>query len=190
MTSLTSCSVWNSACGTTPSLQWRHLSRLDRGRRDGYGDTLVELLCDINQETRSLPASAVAGTIVAPSGDHSEGVDSEVELLVHEHSSRHVGSPSGAPERGVQVQCGGTDGRASWNVPCPLGYETRASNALILLADVVRKQELDDGVEVNLAEVGGRYRLTPYAILSAAVGAGFGDDSPEVRTAGGLQVQF
>jgi hypothetical protein len=41
-----------------------------------------------------------------------------------------------------------------------------------------------------MAEVGGRYRLTPYAAVSLGTGIGLGNDSPEVRTTAGLQVQF
>jgi hypothetical protein len=71
-----------------------------------------------------------------------------------------------------------------------VGYEVRVSNDLIVLADVVREQELEEDREINLLEAGARYRLTPFSVLSAGVGFGVGDESPDVRTTVGFQVQF
>jgi hypothetical protein len=66
----------------------------------------------------------------------------------------------------------------------------KTTSTLVLVADVFREQEFETGRSVDLAEVGARYRLTPYAILTAGTDVGFGADAPEFRGTTGLQFEF
>jgi hypothetical protein len=157
---------------------------------DGLGDVSVELLYNFNQETQVLPAFALAGALITPTGDNSRGLDPEVEIIatktlpgtwdlhrLHFNFSYRFNDDVRSGERG-----------GVYHVVA--GYEVRATNNLVLLADLVREEDLEKGVEMNLFEGGGRYRLTPYALLAVGLGFGFADESPDVRATAGLQVEF
>lgn len=159
-------------------------------RSDGYGPTPIELLYNLNQETLSLPAFTVGGTFVTPTGEYNEGLDSEAEILItktvpgtwslhriHLNGSYYFNEDPGDSERDGAYEA-------------ILGYEARLNNPLVLVADVIRRQELERGESVNLAELGLRYRLAPYAILAAGVGKGFGADAPDFIATTGVQIEF
>src|SRR5690606_17779194 len=114
--------------------------------------------------------------LIAPTGERSEGLDSEAELLLTKTLpgtwDLHRLHLNGGYRFNDDVQ----DGEREGTYRLIAGYEVRATNELVLLADVFREQKLDEGMAVNLAEIGGRYRLTPYALLSIGTGVGFGDD--------------
>ncbi|MFN2427289.1 MAG: transporter, partial [Candidatus Binatia bacterium] len=145
---------------------------------DGLGDVSVELLYNFNQESQILPAFALAGTLITPTGDHSRGLDPEIEFIatktlpgtwdlhrLHFNFSYRFNDEVRSGERG-----------GIYHVV--VGYEVRATNNLVLLADLVREEDLEKGVEINLIEGGGRYRLTPYALLAVGLGFGIADESP------------
>lgn len=163
---------------------------LGEGKSDGYGPTPIELLYNLNQETRTLPAVTLGGTFVTPTGEYNEGLDSRAEFIAsktlpgtwelhrfHVNAGYYFNDDPGDTER---------DG--AYNVL--LGYEARINNPLVLVADVFREQQLEEDLSINLVEVGVRYRLTPYALLTAGVGTGFGADSPEFRGTTGIQVEL
>ena len=160
------------------------------GAPDDYGDTSIELLYNFNQETRTVPALALSGTLIAPSGERSEGLDSEVELLLTKTVpgtwDLHRVHLNGGYRFNDDIQ----EGERSGTYHLVAGYQVRATNELVLLADVFREQDLEEDQAINMIELGGRYRLTPYALLSIGGGVGFGDQSPEARTTAGLQVEF
>ena len=113
-----------------------------------------------------------------------------------------TGCTSNSPDEEESSGSGGDSGRAVSDNDDPgdterdgaynvlLGYEARINNPLVLVADVFREQRLEEDLSVNLVEVGLRYRLTPYALLTAGVGTGFGADSPEFRGTTGIQVEL
>ena len=71
-----------------------------------------------------------------------------------------------------------------------LGYSRRVGASAMLVADLVRFEEMTENDEVNLAEIGLRYATTPQSVVSAGVGFGFGDESPDVRLTLGVQYEF
>lgn len=163
---------------------------LGEEKSDGYGPTSIELLYNFNQETISLPAFTLGGTLVTPTGEYNEGLDSEAEILItktvpgtwslhriHLNGSYYFNDDPGDSERDGAYEA-------------ILGYEARLNNPFVFVADVVRRQELERGESTNLAEVGLRYRLVPYAILTAGVGKGFGADAPDFIATTGVQIEF
>jgi hypothetical protein len=160
------------------------------GKSDGYGPTAVELLYNLNQETVALPAVTVGGTLITPTGEYSEGLDSRVELLL----TKTI--PGTAQLHRVHLNAAylfnddEEEDERSGAYEVVLGYEARVSNPVVLVADVFRKQEVEAGSTTNLGEVGARYRLNPYTVLTAGVGVGFGEDAAEFRGTTGVQMEF
>lgn len=68
-----------------------------------------------------------------------------------------------------------------------LGYSRRIAADCVILADFVREQDREENNESNLFEVGFRWQITPLTVISFGVGAGVGDESPEVRGVFGIQ---
>lgn len=160
------------------------------GAPDDYGDTPVELLYNFNQETRILPAASASGTIIAPTSEDGKGIDSEVEFLLTKTVPGTWDLHRMHLNGGYRFNDDRRDGEREGTYHVVAGYQVRATNELVLLADVFREEKLEKDRAVNMAELGARYRLTPYSLLSFGTGVGFGDQSPEFRTTGGIQMQF
>ena len=165
----------------------------DADEGDGLGPVEVDLLYNLNQETLDLPAfgfklgADFTGAAEAGGGD---GVDPFVGLLV----DRTIGRSSMYHKVHLNLlyQFNGSqlDDERDGRYEVALGYSRRIGASTMLVADIVRFQEMTENDEVNLAEVGLRYATTPQSVLSAGVGFGIGDESPDVRFTLGFQYEF
>lgn len=157
---------------------------------DGLGPVNLELTYNLNQETLDLPAISFAGGLDFPTGDDAEGYDPFAKVLV----SRTLGRSSYFHQAHFNLEyqwnddVGATERAGRYTLA--LGYSARLNTDTLFLADVVREQEWEENVEMNLAEAGLRYQLLPQGVLSSGVGFGFGDESPDVRLTVGFQYEF
>ncbi|WP_135467102.1 hypothetical protein [Crenalkalicoccus roseus] len=71
-----------------------------------------------------------------------------------------------------------------------IGYSHPVGRNTTLLLGFLREEERRRGRESNLIEVGARHRVAEGFILSAGVGFGIGDDSPDARIILGIQRSF
>ena len=165
----------------------------DADEGDGLGPIEVDLLYNLNQETLELPAFAFklgadfTGAAEAGGGD---GVDPFVGLIV----DRTVGDTSLYQKVHLNLlyQFNGSqlDDERDGRYEAAIGYSRRLGASAMFVADLVRMQDMMENEEVNLAEIGIRYATTPQSVLSAGVGFGIGDESPDVRLTLGLQYEF
>jgi hypothetical protein len=157
---------------------------------DGVGPTVVELLYNLNQESLAFPALSVVAVADLPSGDDAHGVDAGGKLLLtktlpgtwrlhrlHANVLYQANDDVRSGERGTRYKA-------------VLGYSTVVTNELVLLGDVFREESFMEDEEHNVAEMGLRWAITPRAVVSAGIGFGFGDESPDVRTVLGIQHEF
>lgn len=165
----------------------------DADEGDGLGPVQLDLLYNFNQETFDLPAFAIKAGVDfanAAAAGEGDGVDPYVGLLV----DRTIGNGSlyHKVHLNVLYQFNGEersderDGRYE----VALGYSRRLGASAMLVADLVRYEEMRENDEVNLAEIGLRYATTPQSVLSFGVGFGIGDESPGVRLTVGFQYEF
>ena len=157
---------------------------------DGVGNTELEMMVNINQETLTLPAFSIAGFVEFPTNHDAHGVDPGIELLMSKtlpgtwHNHRlHANLMYQAND---DVQPDERGGRYK----AVLGYSTVVTNEILFVADFVREESMIENVEHNLAEVGLRWQVRPRVVVSGGVGFGFGDESPDVITTLGLQLTF
>ena len=160
---------------------------------EGLGPVEVDVLYNLNQETLDLPALALkagadfTGAAAAGGGD---GVDPFIGLLV----DRTIGRSSlyHKVHLNLLYQFNGTelDDERDGRYEVALGYSRRLGASAMLIADLVRMQEMTENDEVNLAEVGVRYATTPQSVISGGIGFGIGDESPDVRLTVGFQYEF
>ena len=160
---------------------------------DGLGPIDVEVLYNLNQESLSLPAIAFAGGVEftnAARAGGGDGVDPYVALIL----DRTIGESSlyHRVHLNALYQFNGSqrDNERDGRYEVALGYSVRLGASTLVLADIVRMQEMEQDVEVNLAEIGFRFATTPQSVFSTGVGFGFGDESPDARVTLGFQYEF
>lgn len=155
-------------------------------RDSDRGDVEVEGLYNFNAETLTLPALALSGTVRTPIGRGDEPVETELKGIL----TRSLG---GYVPRRVHVNLswlhlyGDSARERSDRYVAVLGYSQPITADTVLVADLVRKQDREEGVDQNLVEAGIRTQLTPLALLTLGVGVGLGDDSPDYRVMLGFQ---
>lgn len=165
----------------------------DADEGDGLGPVEVDLLYNFNQETLDLPAFALklgADFTNAAEAGGGDGVDPFVGVLL----DRTIGDTSLYQKihLNVQYQFNGEqlDDERDGRYEVAIGYSRRLGASAMLVADLVRFQEVTKNDEVNLAEIGLRYATTPQSVLSVGVGFGIGDESPDSRLTVGFQYEF
>jgi hypothetical protein len=151
------------------------------------GEGVFEGLYNFNAETLTLPAFALKAGVGVPFGPDTQGVETTLKGIL----TKTVGETWA--NRKIHLN-------ASWihkfNVmgderddryALALGYSQPLRSDLLVVADIVREQELEEDKAINLLEAGLRWQMTPLTVLTAGVGAGFGEDSPDVRATIGFQ---
>lgn len=68
-----------------------------------------------------------------------------------------------------------------------LGYSQPWGTDVVVVADLVREQQLAEDEEHNFFEAGLRYQPTPLTLVTGGAGIGFGDESPDFRAVVGFQ---
>lgn len=151
------------------------------------GDVRLEALYNFNQESRFFPAFAASVRVDAPTGEDSEGVDTSVKLIVSKllgRSSFYHGLHANAAWFNNADPLPGE--RDQYNMAA-LGYTARLSPDTLLVLDVVREEERQEGMTSELAEIGLRRQITPTLVLTGGLGAGLDDQSPDFRVTAGIQ---
>ena len=157
---------------------------------DGLGDVEVEALYNLNAETLTLPAFTFGGVLHTPTGEDSHGVDPGVKLLM----TKTLPGTDWFQQIHANLTWWFNDdvqpGERGGGYKAVVGYSARVGPRATLILDLVREETEFDHEEFNLAEAGLRFQVNPRAVLSTGVGAGFGDESPDVRVTLGLQLTF
>lgn len=160
-----------------------HLDLTDQeegGRALGLGGVEIAALHNLNLETRTLPALAVAAEVLLPVGDFApDGVYPTVKgiatrtfrwMRIHLNGSYTFGSE---PD---DVRAAGELSR--WMAGAALDHAMPLKGALFI-ADVFVEEPVLAGAEQEwTAEAGARYQLDPFVALDVGVGRRFTGDDP------------
>jgi hypothetical protein len=152
--------------------------------RNGSGDIFFGALWLLPVDFTEL---ALKGTLIAPTGIESQGVDHELGLI----SSLHLGADlrthldlrwlHNAEAKVGEREDGFRTGFGLQHI-----YNDQTSS----LISFVREVELEADQEFNLIELGALHSLGEYLAGGAAVGVGIGDNSPDFISRLGLQQEF
>ena len=145
------------------------------------GDLSLEALYNFNQETLTIPALGLKGSVDFPTGVDSEGVDFELTGIVTKSFGRlslhfnggyqFIGEPGPDERDGIYKLAFGP----SYPVGAPM--YTRAT----ILADIFVEQALwEDDAEIVGAEAGIRYQLSERTVLDMGAGSEF--EGPDDRS--------
>jgi hypothetical protein len=153
------------------------------------GNLRLGALYNFNQESTWFPALSLAGRAELPTGENSQGIDAAIKFI----ATKTIGNEN-LDRLHLNLEFAHkfdeVYGERSDRHKAILGYSRRLGPDALLVADLVRERELEDGMESNMLEVGIRWALDPRTVLSIGGGPGFGDDSPRWGATIGLQYSF
>lgn len=151
------------------------------------GDIRVSGLYNFNTEGLRLPAFALAGSVTAPSGQGSAGVDFSSKFI----ATKTISKRDNVDRLHLNLKYLRNNGRRiderSDRYRAILGYSARISGESVFVADFVRQSERIRGENSNVVEAGVRYQFNPLTVLSFGGGAGIGEQSPRFRVTFGIQ---
>lgn len=159
--------------------------------RTGSGDIHLGVLYNFNTEAVYIPAFAAALEADLPSGKDSAGIDTTVKLI----ASKMPFPRSYLLHRmHLNVLWTHNSGRREDErrdiYKAIAGFSVRAGKDTMLVADIIREQEMEKGKDSTIAEIGIRRQISPLSVLSLGAGAGIGEDSPDMRFVIGFQKSF
>ena len=162
------------------------------GSRSGSGDfnVNVQYLALEQKEGDWWPSVAIEGDVIVPSGVHSDGLDTIVQVIATQTLSwapafdaihvdltwTHNAIASHPEER--------DDG---YNAI--LGFSRRIGDDTVLITDVLWERTLSQGSEAETAEIGVIQSVGEYVLLSAGVGVGLGDDAADYTATVGIIIK-
>jgi hypothetical protein len=157
---------------------------------DGFQAVRGEMLYNLNQEDVRLPSFSIAAALDFPVGNDAHGFDPVLKAIATKSIpfTEHFQQAHLNFEWLFNDDVRSGERTRSWRAVA--GYSVRLGPDTLGLFDVVREVTLERGRRENLVELGIRHQLTPRAVFSAGVGAGFGDESPDVRGTLGFQFAF
>jgi hypothetical protein len=151
------------------------------------GEAGFEALYNFNAETLTLPAFALKAGVGVPFGPDTQGAETTLKAIL----TKTIGETW--VNRKIHLNAAwvhkfdAMDDERDDRYVLAFGYSQPLRSDLLLVADIVREQELEEDKAINLVEAGLRWQMTPLTVLTAGVGAGFGPDSPDVRATIGFQ---
>ena len=163
---------------------------LGSGNQTGSGDVGLELFYNFNTESLKLPAFALSARANLPTGRDASGVDTEFKFI----ATKSLGYAEKLQRVHLNLTYFANANRRNEEranrYAAVVGYSQRVGPDTILLADLVRQQELERGQTSNVFEIGLRRQLTPLKVISLGLGAGLDSDSPDFRATVGYQQSF
>jgi hypothetical protein len=158
--------------------------------RTGSGNVRLGALYNFNIETLTMPAFAVSARVDIPSGKNSNGADTTLKFIASKMLVRGDWWNVLHFNIGWNHNSGRLDDERENYYQAVLGYSFRTGTDTIMIVDLVRREERKKHEESNLVELGLRRQITPLMVLTGGLGAGFGDESPDVQATAGFQYSF
>jgi len=176
-----------------PSVQWGfaenahvqatapfYVTDTDDARR-GSGDVYLGLQYNFLAEGNVTPSLAAIVEVVAPTGIGSSGFDTQLTLI----ATKQITKEPSEDRLHLNVLWYHNDDPAADErenrFELVVGYSRKVSDKFVLVVDFFHRQEMEEGEESSVMEIGFLYQLSPRNTLGASVGTGIGEDSPDLR---------
>ena len=177
--------------GFAPNWQGKILIPFEFGKGEqALQDVAIETLYNFNTDGVWLPAFALSARGDLPTGPESSGVDPTLKFI----ATKGLGRTSFFNQLHLNVAwTHNTDARADERENrflAVVGWSARIDADTIGIIDYVHQQEREKGIASDIIELGVRRQMTPLLTVSAGLGAGLNDDSPDFRGTLGIQKSF
>jgi hypothetical protein len=177
------------AIGVAPGLQLtpRISYSLGDAEERNSGTSGVDLLYQLNEETKFIPVMALSGSLDVPYGYQHGNPETGLKLI----AVKKAGEGEEPPDFHLNLEWVHNydpleDERAD-RYSAAVGYSHPITEGFSLVADVVHEQLVQQNQASNLVEFGTRFRLSEALMGAAGIGVGFGANSPGVRITVGIQ---
>jgi hypothetical protein len=178
--------------GVLPNLQLELSYPIIAGDADrtGSGDLTFAALYIFLQEENARPALAVRAQVELPTGVGSDGLDTDIRVIL----TKTINEGPSQDRIHLNVDwlhnaAAAQDERSNAFVGV-VGYSRKLSERTVFLADLVREEQEQEGLDSTILEGGVLHQLNDKITLAAGVGAGIGEDSPDFRITVGVQFSF
>jgi hypothetical protein len=164
---------------------------MGEAEREGSGDIVTEFLYNLYTEDLVLPASSLVAGVRAPSGDKSEVTETTLGFYftkaVVPTSLYHYVHANVLWKRLFDED---EETQREDRLKLIAGYSQRVGSETLFVADYIYEQDREEDKELNIAEAGFRYHLSPRWVLAAGAGAGLDSESPDYRLSAGAQFTY
>ena len=170
--------------------------RAGSGDRTGAGDVVVAGLYRFLEEKSPgfdndpWPSLAVKGEFRLPTGVNSDGLDTTVRFIATKTLTESEPQDRLHFNLAWEHNMAAESGERANRFGVILGYSRKLDDQTVVLADVVREQELEEGEDSTVLEAGVMRQLSEELTISAGLGFGLGEDSPDLRATVGFQYTF
>ncbi len=154
------------------------------------GDVVAGAFWNFLDETNGRPAMGISADLEIPTGTRSAGLDT----LLYYYVSKSIGSSIGHDR--VHANIGWIHNSGSYPDEREDFYVFRAGYSRMMFpntllgVDFVRQKIRQQNVTENIIEVGALHSVSRWLNVSATVGVGVADESPDYRIGGGVQLKW
>lgn len=146
------------------------------GNSFDVGRTAVDYFYNLNQETLSVPALALAIGVEAPDTREGGSFDPFGRVVLTKTIPRLMRPHRVHLNGTLQANVAREAMERSLRYVAIVGYDVRVTPTITAVIDGVRDRPLEDRAAENFGELGLRIELTPLSVLSLGGGAGSTDD--------------
>ena len=143
----------------------------------------LEAMYNVNQETLSLPAFALAAGVEAPDTRDGGNFDPFGRLFITKTIPNTMRWQRLHLNGLLQGNVGREPRERALRYLVAVGYDLRLSATFVGVVDVFREQPIEDSSPSNIGEVGFRVQVTPLVTLALGGGAGVSDSGRVVARA-------
>ena len=160
------------------------------GSRTGSGDVNVNVQWLFLEQKQGdwFPSLALEGDVIAPSGTHSEGLDTILQLNATQTLSWSPAFDALHLNLTWTHNAAAASDQRDDGYNVIVGYSRRVFDDTVLLADVLWEQTLSDHASGETVEIGVIQSVGEHVLLTAGVGVGV-DDSPDFTATVGIIVK-
>jgi hypothetical protein len=159
------------------------------GTADGRdsGTAGIDGVYQLNDETPIVPIFSLSGSFNHPYGFEHSANETVLKLIV----AKNIDPEKEGEDIHINLawthNYNPTDEERADRYEFGIAYAHPIGEAITLVVDYVREQDLERNKTANLIEAGMRYRVSDELALAAGAGVGIGRDSPSFRFTMGLQ---
>lgn len=158
--------------------------------RSGSGDIQVGAVYRFLDEKENLPSMAVKARFDLPTGVNSDGLDTTAVLIASRSLTDEETEDRLHLNLGWEHNMAAEENERANRFFAIVGYSRKLNEDTVFAADIIREQQIGEGQDSTILEGGVLHQLNEHVTLSAGLGVGIGDDSPDFRATVGINYSF
>lgn len=163
--------------------------REEDGKSLQRGNAGFEVFHNISQEKGPLPAFSISGRATFPTSAGASGIDTSIKFIASKTLRTSIDDRLHF-NLSLRQNAGREEGERRNGYQLAFGYSRPFWDKTVVVLDVVKEQEFEEGQDPLFVEVGLRRAIGQEAILSLGSGIGLNKDASDYRLTLGVQLGF